>query len=221
MKRIVVGITGASAVIYGIRLCEVLMDLNVETHLILSEAAKRNVLLETDYSVQDIEKLVSVVHEPANMAASISSGSFKTDGMVVVPCTIKTLSGIAHSYNENLIVRAADVALKERRRLIVVVRETPLHKGHLELMSKIADLGGIILPPVPAFYFLPKQIEDLIDHTVGKVLDLLEIEHTLFKRWEGVQDSTDKTGRAVVHQEMLTGDGCSNPQRYALSALKR
>lgn len=221
MKRIVVGITGATAVIYGIRLCEVLMELNVETHLIISEAAKKNVLLETDYSVQDIEKLASVVHESGNMAASISSGSFKTDGMVVAPCTIKTLSGIAHSYNDNLIVRAADVALKERRRLLLVVRETPLHKGHLELMSKIADLGGIILPPVPAFYFLPKRIEDLIDHTVGKVLDLLEIEHSLFKRWEGVPDFTEETASATGHREVLTEDGCASPQKYALSALER
>jgi 4-hydroxy-3-polyprenylbenzoate decarboxylase len=186
MKRIIVGITGATGVIYGIRLLEVLMELDMETHLVLSEAARRNILLETSCAVEDVEKLAFMVHNPSNMAASISSGSFKTDGMVVAPCTVKTLSGIAHSYNDNLIVRAADVVLKERRKLILVVRETPLHKGHLDLMSKVADIGGIILPPIPAFYFGPKQIEDLIDHTVGKVLDLLDIEHSLFKRWEGV-----------------------------------
>lgn len=191
MKRIIVAITGATGVIYGIRLLEVLMELDMETHLILSEAAKKNILLETEYAIEDIEKLAFMVHDAGNMAASISSGSFKTDGMVVAPCTVKTLSGIAHSYNDNLIVRAADVVLKERRRLVLVVRETPLHKGHLELMSKVADIGGIILPPIPAFYFKPKQIEDLIDHTVGKVLDLLEIEHSLFKRWEGVRDLVD------------------------------
>lgn len=197
MKRIIVGITGATGVIYGIRLLEVLMELNTETHLVLSEAAKRNILLETNYTVEDIEKMAFMIHDARNMAASISSGSFKTDGMVVVPCTVKTLSGIAHSYNDNLIVRAADVVLKERRRLVLVVRETPLHKGHLELMSKVADIGGIILPPIPAFYFGPQQIEDLIDHTVGKVLDLLDIDHSLFKRWEGVRGSADTTNKAV------------------------
>jgi 4-hydroxy-3-polyprenylbenzoate decarboxylase len=196
MKRIIVGITGATGVIYGTRLLEVLMDLGVETHLVLSEAGKRNILLETDYTVEDIEKLASIVHAAGDMAASISSGSFQTDGMVVAPCTIKTLSGIAHSYNDNLIIRAADVVLKERRRLVLVVRETPLHKGHLELMSKVADIGGIILPPIPAFYFGPKEIEDLIDHTVGKILDLLDIDHLLFKRWEGVHDPAD-TGKTT------------------------
>jgi len=160
----------------------------METHLILSEAAKKNILLETNYDLKNIEKLASMVHDISNIAASISSGSFKTDGMVVAPCTIKTLSSIAYSYDNNLIVRAADVVLKERRRLILVVRETPLHKGHLALMSKVADLGGIILPPIPAFYSRPKKIEDLIDHTIGKVLDLLEIDHSLFLRWEGVDD---------------------------------
>jgi 4-hydroxy-3-polyprenylbenzoate decarboxylase len=196
MKRIIVGITGATGVIYGIRLLEVLMELNTETHLVLSEAAKRNILLETNYTVEGIEKMAFMIHDARNMAASISSGSFKTDGMVVAPCTVKTLSGIAHSYNDNLIVRAADVVLKERRRLVLVVRETPLHKGHLELMSKVADIGGIILPPIPAFYFGPQQIEDLIDHTVGKVLDLLDIDHSLFKRWEGVRGPVD-TNKAV------------------------
>jgi 4-hydroxy-3-polyprenylbenzoate decarboxylase len=197
MKRIIVGITGATGVIYGIRLLEVLVELNTETHLVLSEAAKKNILLETDYTIEDIEKLASMVHGVGNMAASISSGSFKTDGMVVAPCTVKTLSGIAHSYNDNLIVRAADVVLKERRRLVLVVRETPLHKGHLEMMSKVADIGGIILPPIPAFYFKPKQIEDLIDHTVGKILDLLKIDHSLFKRWEGVRDPVDTNSRPL------------------------
>jgi 4-hydroxy-3-polyprenylbenzoate decarboxylase len=185
MKQVIIAITGATGVIYGIRLLEVLKELGRETHLILSEAGKKNILLETGYSIEHVERLASVVHDPTNMAASISSGSFKVDGMVVVPCTVKTLSGIANSYNDNLIVRAADVALKEKRKLILVVRETPLHKGHLELMSKVADIGGIILPPIPAFYFEPKEIKDLVDHTVGKILDLFEIDHSLFKRWEG------------------------------------
>lgn len=185
MKKIIVAVTGATGIIYGVRLLEVLRGLDAETHLILSDAAKQNILIETEYSVEYVEGLAYKTHNIGNLAASISSGSFKTYGMVVIPCTIKTLSGIANSYNDNLIVRAADVVLKEKRRLVLVVRETPLHKGHLELMSKVADLGGIILPPVPAFYHRPKGLKDIIDHTVGKVLDLMDIEHNLFKRWEG------------------------------------
>ncbi|MBP6941433.1 MAG: UbiX family flavin prenyltransferase [Syntrophorhabdaceae bacterium] len=186
MRRIIVGITGATGVIYGIRLLEALKNAEVETHLILSDAGKKNILIETDYAIGDVEGLASQVHDVENLASSISSGSFKTDGMVIVPCTVKTLSGVAHSYNDNLIVRAADVVLKERRRLILVVRETPLHKGHLELMSRVADLGGIILPPIPAFYHSPRTIDDLLDHTTGKILDLLEIENSLFARWKGM-----------------------------------
>jgi len=185
-KRVIVGITGATGVIYGVRLLEVLKGLNIETHLIFSDAAKKNISIETDLSIQHVEGLAYRVHDVNDLAAPISSGSFKTYGMVIVPCTIKTLSGIAHSYNDNLMVRAADVILKERRRLILVVRETPFHKGHLELMVKVADLGGIILPPIPAFYHAPRTIEDLIDHTTGKILDFLDIEHSLFKRWEGI-----------------------------------
>ncbi len=185
-KRIIVGISGASGVIYGIRLLEVLKGHTVESHLILTETAKTNILLETTFAVEDVEGLAHTVHSNNDLAAPLSSGSFTTDGMVIVPCSIKTLSGIAHSYNENLLIRATDVTLKEGRRLIVVVRETPLHKGHLELMYKVADLGGIILPPIPAFYHGPRGIEDVIDHTIGKILDLMRIEHSLYKRWEGV-----------------------------------
>ncbi len=185
MKRIVVGISGASGVIYGIRLLKVLRETEWETHLVISEAAKQNILLETSLTVKEVEDLADKVYDPKNQAAAISSGSFKTSGMVIVPCAIKTLSGVAHSFNENLLIRAADVTLKERRRLILVVRETPLHKGHLALMQKVVDLGGIILPPVPAFYTSPKSIDDLIDHTIGKILDVMEIDHTLYKRWEG------------------------------------
>jgi 4-hydroxy-3-polyprenylbenzoate decarboxylase len=186
-KRIIVGISGASGVIYGIRLLEVLKEARIETHAVISEAAKKNILLETDYALEDVKKLASHVHDEKNMAAAISSGSFKTDGMVVAPCTIRTLSGIAHSYDENLMIRAADVILKERRKLVLVVRETPLHKGHLELMTRVADLGGIILPPVPAFYHAPKTIDDIIDQTLGKILDCLGIENALFARWKGVE----------------------------------
>ncbi len=188
MRHIIVGITGATGVIYGIRLLEALKSAEVETHLILSDAGKKNILIETDYRIGDVEKLASQVHDVENLASSISSGSFRTEGMVIVPCTIKTLSGVAHSYNDNLIVRAADVVLKERRRLILVVRETPLHKGHLELMSRVADLGGIILPPIPAFYHSPRTIDDLLDHTTGKILDLLEIENSLYARWKGMNE---------------------------------
>ncbi len=186
MKRIIVGITGASGVIYGIRFLEVLRELNIETHLILTEVAKKNILIETKFTVEKVEELAYKVHGIEDLAAPISSGSFRTDGMVIAPCTIKTLSGVAHSYDENLLIRAADVTLKEGRRLIVVVRETPLHMGHLELMYKVAQLGGVILPPIPAFYHSPRRIEDLIDHTIGKILDLMEIDHSLYKRWEGV-----------------------------------
>jgi flavin prenyltransferase len=185
MNRIVVGITGATGVIYGIRLLEVLKDLQIESHLIISDTAKKCIGLETAFSVDHVEKMAHRAYSNKDMAAPISSGSFKTAGMVIIPCTMKTLSAVAHSYNENLIVRAADVSLKEKRRLILVVRETPLHKGHLELMAKVADFGGIILPPVPAFYHSPSSIQDLIDHTVGKICDLMNIDHTLFKRWEG------------------------------------
>ena len=184
-KRIIVGITGASGVIYGIRLLKILKRLNIETHLIISEVAKKNILIETSFTLKVVEQMAHTVYEPADMAASLSSGSYKTEGMIVVPCTIKTLSSVAHSFNETLLIRAADVTLKERRRLILVVRETPLHKGHLILMQKVTELGGIILPPVPAFYNIPKSIDDLIDHTLGKILDIMNIEHTLYKRWEG------------------------------------
>jgi len=185
VKRLIVGITGASGVIYGIRLLQVLKEARVETHAVISDAAKKNILIETDFAVEDVERLAYQVHDERNMAASISSGSFKTDGMVVVPCTIKTLSGIANSFSDNLVIRAADVILKERRKLVLVVRETPLHKGHLELMARVADLGGILLPPIPAFYHLPQTIDDLINHTLGKILDIFEIDNALFARWPG------------------------------------
>ena len=171
--------------IYGIRLLEVLHNTDVETHVVISQAARQNILIETEYSVEDVEKLAFTLYDPKDIAAAISSGSFKTDGMVIVPCTMKSLSGLANSYNENLIARAGDVVLKERRRLVVVVRETPLHRGHLDLMTRVAEMGGIIMPPVPAFYHNPKKIEDIVDHTVGKILDLFDIEHNLFQRWTG------------------------------------
>ncbi|MDP6032857.1 MAG: UbiX family flavin prenyltransferase [Candidatus Marinimicrobia bacterium] len=182
-KKIVVGISGASGVVYGVRLLSVLSEKNVETHLIISNSGEKNIQIETDYNIDEVKKMASYVYDHKNMAAKVASGSFLVDGMVVVPCTIKTLSGIANSYSENLIVRAADVTLKEKRKLVLVVRETPLHKGHLRLMSLAADSGAHILPPVPSFYHYPKTIDDIINQTVGKILDYLEIEHDLFRRW--------------------------------------
>ena len=181
--RLIVGISGATGPIYGVRLLEVLKEKKIETHLIVTSTAKQILLQETSYSIKKIEELASHVHDNQNLGASISSGSFKTDGMIVIPCSLKTLSGIAHSYNENLMIRAADVALKERRRLVLVVRETPLHQGHIELMLQASRIGAILFPPVPAFYPHPKTIDDLINHTVGKILDLFEIDHRLFVRW--------------------------------------
>ena len=186
-RKIIVGITGSSAPIYGIRTLQVLQGMpDIETHLILSEGAHLSIKYEApDWAIDDIIALADVYHDPRNLAASVSSGSFKTDGMVVVPCSMKTLASIAHSYNVDLITRAADVCLKERRRLVVVARETPFHRGHLMNMLAVTDMGGVILPPIPGFYSQPKTIDDIINHTVGKILDLLDIENDQFKRWTG------------------------------------
>lgn len=190
--RLVVGISGATGSIYGIRLLEVLNKLGVETHLVISEPAKRNIETETEYTVEYVEKLASYVYDNRDVGARISSGSFPTDGMVVCPCSMKTASAIAMSYNENLITRAADVTLKERRKLVLVVRETPLHVGHLRRLLELAEAGAIILPPMPAFYHHPKTLDDIINHTVGRVLDQFKIEHGLFRRWEGIPLQTEK-----------------------------
>ncbi|HEX7593319.1 MAG TPA: UbiX family flavin prenyltransferase [Anaerolineae bacterium] len=189
--RIVVGISGSTGAIYGIRLLEVLAKHpDIETHLVMSNPAKQTIVLETDYTVEQVEAMAHYVHRINDIAASISSGSFKTEGMAVIPCSIKTLSAIAHSYNDNLLVRAADVTLKERRRLVLVVRETPLHLGHLRLMAQVAELGAIVAPPMPAFYNKPKTIDDIVNQTVGRVLDLLEIKiDDLFTRWTGPQSA--------------------------------
>ena len=186
MKRLVVGMSGASAAIYGIRLLEVLRDLEVESHLVITEPAATIIGLETDYDVAAVRALASHVHAVENLGAVIASGSFKTAGMVIIPCSIKTLSGVANSYGSNLLLRAADVTLKERRRLVLVVRETPLHKGHLRLMQQVSDIGAVVYVPVPAFYSKPKTIADLVEHTVGRILDLFDIEHDLLPRWDGI-----------------------------------
>ena len=182
-RRIVIGLSGASGIIYGIEILRLLTEQDIETHLIISDAGKKNIEIETRYKVSEVEHMAHRTYDDKDVGAAIASGSFLTEGMVVAPCTIKTLSGVANSYTANLLVRAADVTLKEKRKLVLVVRETPLHKGHLRLMTMAADMGAHILPPVPSFYHQPKNIEDIIHQTIGKVFDYLGIRHELFKRW--------------------------------------
>ncbi len=190
MKRLIIGITGASGAIYGIRLLELLRDVPaVETHLVISSAGAQTIGLETDYTPAQVETLADVTYRFRDIAAAISSGSFRTAGMIVIPCSMKTLAGIAHSFSDNLILRAADVVLKDRRRLVIVPRETPLHLGHLRLLTQVAELGGIIVPPMPAFYHRPETLEDIVNQTVNRVLDLVDIElpQDLFTRWQGAK----------------------------------
>lgn len=185
-KRVVVAISGASGPIYGIRLLEALRSIGgVETHAIVSSGARATIGYETAWTVEEVLALADVVHDEKDLAAPIASGTFLTDGMVVAPCSVRTLGDIATSRNDNLIVRAADVHLKERRKLVLMVRETPLHAGHLKAMYDLSLYGAVILPPVPAFYHLPTTIQELVDHSVGKALDQLGIEHELFRRWTG------------------------------------
>ena len=183
--RLVIGISGATGSIYGIRMLEALQRCAVETHLVLTDSAKRTIDMETDYTVTQVEAMATRVYDSRDIGASIASGSFKTDGMIIAPCAIKSLSALANSYNDNLLIRAADVALKEKRKLVVIVRETPLHIGHLRLMATVAEMGGILLPPMPAYYHLPQTLDDIINQTVGKALDQFDIEHDLFRRWTG------------------------------------
>ena len=188
MKRIVVGISGATGAIYGIRLLQILRTVpTIETHLVLTSAAKRTIGLETDFSVEQVEGLADQTHRATDIAASISSGSFRAAGMIVAPCSMKTVSGITTSYSDNLLLRAADVMLKDRRRLVLLVRETPFHLGHLRLLVQVAEMGAVVMPPVPAFYHRPTTLEAVIDQTLNRALDLLEIDldHDLFPRWQG------------------------------------
>jgi len=184
-RKIILGISGASGIIYGVRMLQLLKNSSCETHLIVSEAAKTTMALETGFKIAEVEAMASFAYDNHDLAAAPASGSFRTEAMIVAPCTIKSLSGIANSYADNLLVRAADVTLKEKRKLVLLVRETPLHKGHLRLMSMAADMGAHILPPIPAFYHRPRSVEDIIDQTVGKVFDYLGIGHRLFERWGG------------------------------------
>lgn len=190
MHRLIVGITGASGAIYGIRALQALRQAGgVETHLIVSAAANQTIVAETDFSVSEVRDLADVVHNEKDIGASLSSGSFRTLGMLIAPCSVKTLGGLANSYDDNLVVRAADVCLKERRRVVLMLRETPLHLGHIELMERVTRAGAIVMPPVPAFYHRPETIDDIVNQTVGRVLDLFDIDPGIVKRWkEGESD---------------------------------
>ena len=213
-RRLVVGVSGASGSIYAIRLLEALRPVpDVETHLVISSAGKRTLLLETDYAVADLQALADHCYQQADVGAAIASGSFRTDGMVVIPCSIKTVSGIASSYSDNLLLRAADVILKERRRLVLVVRETPLHLGHLRLLTQVTELGAIVQPPVPAFYTRPRSVDDIVNHSVARVLDVLgiDLEHQLAPRWNPAAfgarlDGAPGPVRSLDHARAAAGD---------------
>ncbi len=184
-RRLIVGISGASGIVYGIRMLELLRDIDVETHLVMSRSAEMTLAYETDLKMKEVRALAKVNHPNTDIGASIASGSFQTMGMAVVPCSIKTMSEIATGVTSSLLSRAADVALKERRRLVLAVRETPLHGGHLRTMAQLADMGAVIAPIVPAFYNRPKTIDDVINHTVGRLLDLFGLDTPVVKRWQG------------------------------------
>jgi flavin prenyltransferase len=183
---LIIAITGATGAIYGIRLLEVLSSIKgIETHLIISEAGETTIKCETGWAVEDVKKLATSTYDFKDMGARLSSGSFQRDGMIIAPCTVKTMSALANSFSDNLIIRAGDVTLKERKKLVLAVRETPLHLGHLRSMVQLTEMGAIIMPPVPAFYHHPESVRDIVDHIVGKILDTMEIKHNLFQRWPG------------------------------------
>ena len=199
MKRFIIGISGATGAVYGVRMLEVLSRLkDVETHLVLTRAAKMTIQVETPHSVKDVEAMANVVHDINNVGASISSGSFRTAGMIIAPCSMKSMGGIAHSIGGDLLVRAADVILKERKKLVLVARETPLHLGHLESMVALTRMGAVIFPPVPAFYHRPKTLDDIINQTVSRILDQFDIDVTLFERWSDEQMSRHPGAERVV-----------------------
>ena len=191
MQRIIIGITGASGAIYGIRALELLRAVGVETHLVLSPSAGRTITEETDFTIEQVKSLATFVHGFKDIGASIASGSFQVDGMLVAPCSVKTLAGIAHCFDDELIVRAADVQLKERRRVVLMFRETPLHAGHIAIMERATLNGAIVMPPVPAFYHRPKSIDDIVNQSVGRALDLFGIDVKVVRRWTG-QGTSDE-----------------------------
>jgi 4-hydroxy-3-polyprenylbenzoate decarboxylase len=184
-RRLIVGISGASGTIYGVRILELLKKTDIETHLVMSKSAEMTMAYETDFKPKDVKALATVAHPAADIGASISSGSFATMGMIIAPCSIKTMSEIATGVTSSLVSRAADVVLKEKRRLVLAVRETPLHVGHLRTMTTLAEIGAIVAPIVPAFYNKPQSVDDIINHTVGRLLDLFDIETKTVKRWKG------------------------------------
>lgn len=187
-RRIVIAITGATGAVYGVRLLQVLKETpNVETHLVVSDAAVLTLHQETGLQRKEVEALADVVHKQHNIGASIASGSFQSDGMIIAPCSMKTLASVAHGLSDNLVARAADVVLKERRRLVLMVRETPFNLAHLRNMTAVTEMGGIIFPPLPSFYHQPQSIADMVDHTVARVLDLFGMEHQLAPRWNGLK----------------------------------
>ena len=187
-RRLIIGISGATGAIYGIRLLQVLQTApGIETHLVMSKAAERTITYETDLTIPQVRAMADASYNIADIGATISSGSFQVEGMIIAPCSMKTLSAVAHSLSIDLLGRAADVILKERRPLVLVVREAPLHLGHLRLMVQAAEMGAIIVPPVPAFYNFPKTLDDIINHTVGRILDLVHIDVDIVKRWQGMQ----------------------------------
>ena len=189
-KRLIVAITGATGVVYGVRLLQALHEVpDVETHLLVSDAGVLSLHQELDMNRKEVEVLADVVHNVRDIGASIASGSFESAGMIVAPCSMKTLAAVAHGFSDNLITRAADVVLKERRRLVLMVRETPFNLAHLRNMTAVTEMGGVIFPPLPGFYQRPKSIEEMVDHTVGRVLDLFSVPHTLTPRWKGLKDA--------------------------------
>lgn len=192
-KRLLVGISGASGAIYGIRLLELLKGSGIETHLIVSRAARMTLSYETEMSVTDLEALASVVYPEQDVGAACSSGSFRTLGMIIAPCSIKTMAEIASGATSNLVSRAADVCLKERRRVVLLLRETPLHLGHIRSMAAVTEAGAIVYPPVPAFYARPTSLEEMIDHTLGRALDLFDVDLGTVRRWSGKARKADNT----------------------------
>jgi 4-hydroxy-3-polyprenylbenzoate decarboxylase len=194
-RRLIVGISGASGTVYGIRLLQALRGAGLETHLVMTRSAEMTLAYETDLKVKDVHALADVVYQVTDIGAAISSGSFRTAGMVVAPCSIRSLAEIAYGTTTTLLTRAADVVLKERRRLVLLVRESPLHTGHLRAMTQASEIGAIVMPPVPAFYTRPRTIDDIVDHTIGRVLDLFDVDNDLIRRW-GETGGSGKTARA-------------------------
>ncbi|MDR6953268.1 4-hydroxy-3-polyprenylbenzoate decarboxylase [Ancylobacter sp. 3268] len=203
-RRMVVGITGATGIVYGVRLLKALRELQIESHLVVSKAGEMTRAYETDLSSEELRSLADVVYSPNDISAPISSGSFRTMGMIVAPCSVRSMSDIAHGVTSGLISRAADVCLKERRRLVLMLRETPLHAGHLKSMLAVTEMGGIIAPPVPAFYSRPQSLDDMITHTIGRVLDLFDLDLKAFPRW-GEEEEESTEGSTLPIAELTAG----------------